>query len=265
MAPAGFSRRSAKVEAALQGKTILTTRAAAQSGELTEYLTRLGARVLECRAIELEPVENFAAVDDAISRLSTYDWLIFTSANAVSYFMKRLVEGKRELPQTPIAVVGTATAERLKQWKLSPSLMPERFNAEGLLESFPRDLHGVRILFPRAAVAREILPEELRRRGAIVDVLPVYRTKKTPDGSLDISRIFRTEPVDCVVFTSSSAVHAIAESLGDQLQPALQNVPIAAIGPVTASSCEALGLHVAIQPSRATIPDLVAAIQDYFN
>ncbi len=253
------------MEAALRGKTILTTRAAAQSGELTEYLTRLGARVLECPAIELEPVENLSAVDDAISRVSTYQWLIFTSANAVEYFMKRLVEGNGEIPQTPIAVVGTATAEKLKQWKLSPSLMPERFNAEGLLELFSHDLHGMRILFPRAAVAREILPEELRRRGAIVDVLPVYRTKKTPEGSLDIARILHTEPVDCVVFTSSSAVQAIAESLGDQLQPALQKVPIAVIGPVTASSCEALGLHAAIQPSKATIPDLVASIRDYFN
>jgi len=253
------------VEAALRGKTILTTRAAAQSGELTESLTRLGARVLECPAIELEPVEDLSAIDNAISSLSRYQWLIFTSANAVDYFMNRVREVNGEIPQIPIAVVGATTAERLKQWKLFPSLIPEQFNAEGLLKAFSLDLSGVRILFPRAAVARELLPEELRHRGAMVDILPVYRTRKTSEGSLDIAKILQTETVDCIVFTSSSAVHAIAESLGDRLQPALQKVTIAVIGPVTASSCEEIGLVAEIQPSRATIPDLVAAIREYFN
>jgi uroporphyrinogen III methyltransferase/synthase len=253
------------VEAALSGKTILTTRTAAQSGELATLLAQLGARVLECPAIELEPVENPAAIDDAISRLSSYHWLLFTSANAVDHFMKRARENATTIPKIEIAVVGSATAEKLKQWNLTPALTPERFNAEGLLESFPPDLTGVRILFPRAEMAREILPDELRHRGAIVDVLPVYRTKKAPKGSLDIARILQTETVDCVVFTSASAVQVMAESLGDQLQPALRNVPIAVIGPVTASSCEALGLHASIQPSKATIPDLVVAIRDFFN
>ncbi len=156
-------RRSVKV--ALRGKTILTTRAAGSSGDLTQRLTELGARVVECPTIELEPVENWTAIDQAIRHMKSYQWLMFTSANAVDYFMKRIA-ADQEVCQIPIAVVGSTTAKKLHDWKLSPSLIPEQFNAEGLLEAFPKDMHGVRILFPRAETAREILPEELRRRGA---------------------------------------------------------------------------------------------------
>lgn len=173
---------------ALRGKTILTTRAAAQSGDLSEGLTELGARVVECPTVELEPVENWKAIDDAIGRMNSYQWLMFTSTNAVDYFMKRIAVD-HEACRIPIAVVGSTTAKKLEEWKLTPALLPDRFNAEGLLDAFPPDMHGVRILFPRAEVAREILPEELRRRGAIVDVLPVYRTKKAVEGVPDIRLI----------------------------------------------------------------------------
>src|SRR5678815_491956 len=210
--PVPFSRRSVKV--ALRGRTILTTRAAGSTGDLTERLTELGARVIECPTIELEPIENCRAIDEAIQRMSTYQWLMFTSANAVDYFMKRIAVDQA-VCRIPIAVVGSTTAKKLHDWKLSPSLIPDRFNAEGLLDAFPCDLQGVRILFPRAESAREILPEELRRRGATVDVLPVYRTKKADTAPLDA--LFATEKIDCAVFTSSSAVRYMSESLDESL------------------------------------------------
>jgi len=248
---------------ALLGKTILTTRAAGSTGDLTQRLTELGARVVECPTIELEPVENCTAIDQAIHRLKSYQWLMFTSANAVDYFMKHIAIG-HEVCCIPIAVVGSTTAKKLGDWKLSPTLVPERFNAEGLLDAFPSDLTGVRILFPRAESAREILPEELRRRGAIVDVLPVYRTKKALEGLQDIRQIFGRETFDCVVFTSPSAIRYMAETLEDDLGSALGAIPIAAIGPVTARACEPFGLRAAIEPKTATIPDLVEAIRRHF-
>jgi len=249
---------------ALRGKTILTTRAAGSTGDLTERLTELGARVVECPTIELVPIENCSAIDKAMRHLNTYQWLMFTSANAVDYFMKRIA-ADQQICRIPIAVIGSTTAKKLLDWKLSPSLVPTRFNAEGLLEAFPCDMQGVRILFPRAESAREILPDELRRRGAIVDVLPVYRTKKAVEGIQDVRQIFRRETFDCVVFTSPSAIRYMAETLEEDMGTALSAIPIAVIGPVTGRACEPFGLRASIEPSTATIPDLVEAIQRHFS
>jgi uroporphyrinogen III methyltransferase/synthase len=247
---------------ALRDKTILITQAVSQSGELKDRLTHLGVRVVEYPASELEPVESWHAVDDAITHLRSYHWLLFTSANAVEFFMQR-VSAEQEILGVQIAAIGSATAKKLSEWKLKPTLMPQRFNAEGMMEAFPKELLGVRILFPRAETAREILPEELRRRGAVVDVLPVYRTKKADTEPLDALLV--KEQIDCAVFTSSSAVRYLSESLDENLDTALAGIVIAAIGPVTAKACEAFQLHVTIQPQTATIPELVEAIRSHFE
>jgi uroporphyrinogen-III synthase len=142
---------------------------------------------------------------------------------------------------------------------MTASLAPESYRAEGLLDAFPADLAGVRILFPRAETAREILPEELRRRGAIVDVLTVYRTVQA-EGLADLNRMLTESRIDCMVFTSPSTIRFMAEALGDQFPSILKSVVIAVMGPVTREAVEALGLKVAIQPKRSTIEDLVASI-----
>ena len=147
----------------LTGKTILITRAASQSADLRTRLENLSARVIECPTIQIVPPKTWKPVDDAIRKLSTYQWLLFTSANAVDQFMDR----KAERPcHVPIAVVGSATADKVLEWGFKPTLVPKEFRAEGLLEAFPEKMVGTRILFPRAEVARELLPDELRRRGA---------------------------------------------------------------------------------------------------
>src|SRR5262247_4064123 len=186
---------------ALTGKTIVITRAASQSAELRNRLEDLGARVIECPTIQIVPPKSWKPVDEAIRRLNTYQWLLFTSANAVEQFMDRMGERR---PAIPIAVVGSATAAKLADWNLKPALVPKEFRAEGLLQTFPQNLVGIRILFPRAEVARELLPEELRRRGAAVDVVTVYRTIKALAG--DIGKVLETQHVDCIVFTSPSAI-----------------------------------------------------------
>src|SRR5947209_16618304 len=141
----------------LSGKTVLITRAASQSADLRNRLEDLGARVIECPTIQIVPPKSWKPVDDAIRRLNTYQWLLFTSANAVEQFMDRM--GARR-PAIPIAVVGSATAVKLNEWGLTPSLVSKEFRAEGLLEAFPDNLVGTRVLFPRAEVARELLPDE---------------------------------------------------------------------------------------------------------
>src|SRR5216117_3494671 len=134
---------------ALHGRTILITRAAAQSGDLRKGLEALGARVIECPSIEIVPVEDWTEVDRAIENLNSYQWLVFTSTNAVEYFMQRVLA--RDVTCTvPVATIGASTARKVQDWLLTASLVPRTFRAEGLLEMFPADLHGIRILLPRA-------------------------------------------------------------------------------------------------------------------
>ena len=238
---------------ALTGKTIVITRAASQSAELRNRLEDRGARVIECPTIHIVPPKSWKPVDEAIRRLHTYNWLLFTSANAVEQFMDRMGERR---PAIPIAVVGSATAARLAAWGLKPALMPTEFRAEGLLATFPDNLVGVRILFPRAEVARELLPDELRRRGAIVDIVTVYRTVKAFSGN--IVEILQTEHVDCVVFTSPSTIP-------DDLHTLPSGTALAVIGPVTREAAQLLGLKPDIVPVEFTVSGLVDAIAGHFE
>jgi uroporphyrinogen III methyltransferase/synthase len=244
----------------LSGKTILTTRAASQSGELRSKLESLGARVIECPTIEIVPVDDWSLVDESIRRLDQYQWLIFTSANAVEYFMKR-VRLAGVSCTTPIAVVGSATARRLKEWNLEPAIVPKEFRAEGLLKAMPASLYRTSILFPRAEKARDLLPAELRRRGAVVDIVTVYRTLRPEPGSLSISDVLTSETIDCIVFTSPSTIRYVAESAGEALLDLLRKIPIAVIGPVTRSAATEFGLESRIIPDESTIDSLIAAIQ----
>jgi len=248
----------------LRGKTILITRASTQSEELRTGLEAAGARVIECPAIEIVPVEDWTEVDRAASRLTTYNWLILTSTNAVMHFMERL----RMLGLTcgvPIAAIGTGTAARLARWNLTASRIPADFRAEGLLDLFEQDLSEQRILIPRAETAREILPDELRRRGATVDVVAVYRTVKPLAALAAVRETLSREKIDAVAFTSPSAIRNVADVLGDNLASSLGSIPIAVIGPVARDAAEAAGLQVRILPKRATIQDLVEAIRFYFS
>ena len=237
----------------LSGKTVLITRAASQSAELRSRLEGLGARVIECPTIQIVPPTTWKPVDDAIRRLNTYQWLLFTSANAVEQFMDRM--GDRR-PTIPITVVGSSTAAKLTEWGLKASLVPQEFRAEGLLAAFPENLVGTRILFPRAQVARELLPDELRRRGATVDIVTVYRTVKAFSGS--IGEILESERVDCIVFTSPSTIP-------DDLHSLPTSTSLAVIGPVTREAAQLFGLKPDIIPVESTIPSLVAAIRDHLK
>ena len=236
----------------LSGKTVVITRAASQSAELRSRLEELGARVIECPTIQIVPPKTWKPVDDAIRRLNTYQWLLFTSANAVEQFMDRM--GRRR-PAIPIAVVGSTTAAKLGEWGLAPALVPKEFRAEGLLAEFEENLVGTRILFPRAEVARELLPDELRRRGATVDIVPVYRTVKAFAGN--IGDILASERVDCVVFTSPSTIPEGFHSLPSE-------TALAVIGPVTAEAAQLLGLKPDIVPVESTVTGLVEAIRKHF-
>jgi len=254
----------------LTGKKILITRARKQSGDFATLLKRLGAEVIEFPTIEIVPPFRWKELDQAIDRLKSYDWLIFTSANGVNFFWQRLRErGKSyHLPSSlGVCAIGPATARQLREKKISVSYIPKEFIAESILEGFQKLLiKGERILLARAQKARDILPKGLRKMGAEVDVVEVYRTLKPKAGSKRLKKLLTDGKIDVITFTSSSTVNHFAELLKkEDLKKLLKGIAIACIGPVTARTAKQWGMKVQVQPKQYTIPSLAQAIVRYFS
>lgn len=248
----------------LAGRTIVVTRAREQAGGFTALLRAAGAEVLEAPAIEIVAPRSFAAVDRAIGRIGDYRILILTSVNGVSRFLDRMRAagmGPRALAGLEIVAIGPATAGALRRRGLAVAGMPDDFRAEGLVDLLGgRDLEGVRILLPRAAVARDLLVRALRRRGARVDVVTVYRAVPSSAGMAAVRAALRAGRIDLVTFASSStAIHFTARFRAADRRR-LRRVPAAVIGPITAASARRLGFRIAVQPRQYTIPALAAAI-----
>ena len=213
-----------------------------------------------------------------MTEIDTYQWVLFTSINAVDYFFKRLFElGKdvRDLKGPKVAAVGRVTAEALAGRGIKADLLPEEFTGDGLAETLINEgVTGLNILIPRALKAREILPERLSGAGAEVTVAPVYQNvlpKSSAGEQLkdDLRQALEEKSVDMVTFTSSSTVKNFVTLLDisgpDELQKLMSGVAVAAIGPITAKTAESYGLKVDVQPAEYTIPGLVESIVTYFT
>ncbi len=253
----------------LCGKRILVTRAREQASGFAERLEAQGAEVLEFPLITFAFPETWILLDQAIERLGTYRWVIFTSANGVEAFFLRLRvlrQDSRRLGSAKICAIGPATAEALEKHSIVPDVVPVEFRAEGIIEAFkPHDLHGARILLPRAEVARDVLPRELEKRGATVEVVPAYRTVKADSGGGVLKQLLEERKIDLLTFTSSSTVTNFVELLKtEDVKALLEGVLIACIGPITADTAERLGLTVDIMPEQYTIPGLTSAIIQYY-
>jgi len=255
----------------LFGKRILVTRSREQASELVALLTDLGADCLEGATIELTDPPSWEELDQALEQ-GSFDWVLFTSLNAIRFFFKRLHElgrDARALSGAKIGVVGAATAEALKNHGLIPDLIPETYTGEGLADALVRlGVQGQRILLPRALKAREILPERLSAHGALVQVVPVYQNVR-PEGYDEIREALRNHRIDCITFTSSSTVRNFIEMLAakdqEELLELVGGVQIAAIGPITAETATKAGLKVDIKPQTYTIPALVEAILEFYT
>ena len=250
----------------LFGTTVLVTRARAQASRLTTKLDALGARCIELPAIKIAPPpDDYEAVDAAIRRIGDYDWLIFTSTNGVDAFFARLfAAGKdaRALSNARLAAIGKSTAKRLTVYGLHADLMPGEFRAEGILAALKGELvPGARVLIPRALEAREILPDSLRAYGASVDVAPVYETVTEEDDPAAVRAMLAAGEIDFVTFASSSTLKNLVKLLGDAAL--LQKAKIIAIGPITAETCESLGLKPTAVAKEYTIDGMVSAILEH--
>ncbi|MCB2183065.1 MAG: uroporphyrinogen-III C-methyltransferase [Desulfobulbaceae bacterium] len=260
-------------ERPLFGKRIVVTRTRDQASELVALLEENGANCLEFATISLQPPDSWDDLDAALDKLQDFQWIVFTSINAIHPFFERLYGrglDSRALSHCKIAAVGRVTDECLRTYGIVSDLLPEKFTGEGMAESFEeRGVKGDKILLPRALKAREILPERLAKAGAEVTVVPVYQNKR-PDSFEGMHEKLlanlRDRQVHMVTFTSSSTVTNFIEMLGItdtlELQSLMQGVKVAAIGPITAKTVRKVGLEVDVQPDVYTIPAMVDAIVD---
>jgi len=250
----------------LAGMRILITRASEQVGEFSTLLKDYGAEVVAFPTIEIASPEYWQPLDDAIARLSTYDWVIFTSVNGVRFFVQRLKEQgvtRAALAGKKICAIGPRTQKELEKMGLTITFMPTEYRAEAVAGGLTRmGIQGKRILLPRAREARRILPDALREAGALVDEVEAYCAVKPAQGKASLEAILK-KGVDVVVFTSSSTVRNFMELLSDKT--ALKGIKVAVIGPITAETVRNCGLEPHIAPQEYTIPSLVQAIVKHFK
>jgi uroporphyrinogen III methyltransferase / synthase len=241
----------------LFGRRVVVTRAREQASELVERLAGLGAETVELPVIEIdEPADGGAALSGAAARLTGYQWVAFTSANAVERFFAALEAGgadTRAFGGVRVAAIGPGTAAALATRGLRADLVPDRYVAEAVVEAFPEG--PGRVLLPRAAVARDALPAGLRAKGWNVDVVEAYRTRL---GRPTPQALAAAREADAVTFTSSSTVTNFLEVAGREGVPPV----VVCIGPVTAATAEGAGLTVSVVAEEHTIEGLVRALME---
>jgi uroporphyrinogen III methyltransferase/synthase len=241
---------------------VVITRARGQAADLAAKLEAIGAEVVEFPTIEIRPADDYAPLDDALTRIASYDWLIFTSANGVRFFLERLARAGLNIDaaRAHICAIGPATRLAAENAGFRVDLMPNEYVAESLVRAFEGiDLHGKRILLPRAAIARDVVPTHLRRQGAVVEVVEAYRTAIPESAAQRAHELFAPgRKPDWITFTSSSTVTNFVEAAGAE---ALEGVRVASIGPVTTATARKLGIRVTAEARTFTMEGLVAAIQ----
>jgi uroporphyrinogen III methyltransferase/synthase len=260
------------------GHRILVTR---EHTEGFEELEDLGAEVLLFSTVEIVPPQTWDELDGCIKKIGSYDWVIFTSANGVKYFFRRLFEKAvdiRDLKGMKICAIGSKTAGEIRKFGLRVDLVPEEFRAEGLISAIVQklgraegtpglpdfsasSLKGIRFLLPRAEVAREIFPEKVRDMGGIIDLPVTYRAVKPESHGKRMRRFLKEGRVTIATFTSAATFNNFREMMGEDADELLRNVAIAVIGPVTAKAVEKAGLKVGIMPAEATVEAMVEEIK----
>jgi len=249
----------------LSGKRIVVTRTRKQAGALTSQLRALGADVIELPTIRIEPPTDLREFGELVQDAHTYDWIVFTSPNGVDAFFEmffKLYDDAREIGAAKIAAIGPATAQRVRDFHLHVDLQPDEFVAEAVVGEFRKQggVENLRILIARAEKARDVLPRELSKLGAIVDEASAYRTVPETRDITGARRRFLEEGADLITFTSSSTVeNFLALSLAWP-----KGMLVASIGPITSKTARDRGLKIDIEARRHDIEGLVEAIRKFF-
>ena len=250
----------------LFGKRIGITRTRQQAGEMIERLRALGADAFEMPTIRIEPAPDKRAFYEAVAYSHSYDWIVFTSPNGVDAFFHAFFEiykDARDIGGVRIAAIGPATAARVNAFRLQVDVQPDKYVAEEIISALQKEtsVENLKILLARAEGARDVLPKELSRLGAIVDEVVAYRTvPESPEAAGGITRYLESG-ADMVTFTSSST----AENFHALNLPPRDGVRFASIGPVTSKTMHTLGMPVHVEASVHDIPGLVDAIVNFFQ
>jgi uroporphyrinogen III methyltransferase/synthase len=249
----------------LFGRTIVVTRAREQQSQLRVWLEAAGATVIEAPAIRIEPLDQ-APLRRALADISNYQWLVVTSRNAAELIWSALRElglDARALAATKLCAVGPATASALLEHGLAVDVIPERYVAEGVIEKLRErdDVRGARLLFARAAGARDLLPAALREMGATVDEVEIYAAVPDLSGLDTLRDAVDAGRVDLVTFTSASTVRYFVEALGAERARSMRG---ASMGPITSDAARTLGVPIEVEAPESTIASLVGAIVGHF-
>jgi uroporphyrinogen III methyltransferase/synthase len=256
----------------LFGLKVLVTRAKDQAAELSDLLAAVGAEPIEAPMIRIMPPDDSTPLLRAAAQLEVFDWVVFTSANAVDSLMRAVLEtggDVRSLRGPQLCAIGSATAEQLAKYGIKVDLIPPEFRADAVVRALETrgPLDAVRVLLPRADIGREVIAEQLREAGALVTDVVAYRNvleDPHASGGPDIYRMLLDNEIRIVTFTSASAVRNFTKVLGaEQAADLLKHTIVAAIGPVTAEAAGRLGIAVSVQPDTYTVPALVEAIAAY--
>jgi len=262
----------------LFGQRILVTREHTYG---FEPLEEMGAEVIEFSTIKIVPPDDWTELDKAIDIIESYDWITLTSGNGVKFFFHRLFKKEidiRDLKGIKFCAVGSKTASAIRKFGIKVELIPKAFNAEGLIEAFiqstensrqdtvdsiqkaDKKLDGLKILLPRAEVAREVFPNKVRELGGEIDVPTVYRTIKPEIHGKRLQRFLKEGKISIATFTSAATFNNFIDITGNDSASLLKDVAIAVIGPVTAKAVEKADLTVSIMPKEATIDAMVQEI-----
>jgi uroporphyrinogen-III synthase len=264
----------------LRGVRILVGRARHQASALSSGLRNRGAEVEEIPFIEIRKPHSYQPLDNALQNLSRYDWLVLTSVNGIEALWARLQKlrlNQKHLRHVQIAAIGPATKRAIEEHGLKVAVMPKEYVAESVVASLRRKVRGKRVLLARAKVARDVIPGELSKLGARVDVVEAYETvvPRSSRKRLHSALSSKKKHLDVITFTSSSTVKnfvALLERGGGRVRPGrpgtshlkqLDDVLFASIGPVTSSTLREVGLRVDIEASQYTIPGLIDAIVEH--
>ena len=260
-------KRAHAAEKPLAGERILITRSKEQAGSLGGELEALGATVLEIPVIEIRPLASYVALDATLANIEAYDWLILTSVNGVHALFSRMETlglGSESLLHLNIAAIGPATEEAIEVHGLPVDVVPEKYVAESVVEAMREQVSGKRVLLVRAKVARDVIPEELRKAGARVHVVEAYETVVPEESRARLRKALESsERPTVITFTSSStARNFVALMDSKDATQSLRGISLASIGPVTSATLRELGLRVDVEAAEYTILGLVQALAE---
>lgn len=252
----------------LFGQKVLVPRPYAQAKDTARALRIRAATPIVCPAIVIHPSPEPERLKQAVAEASSYNWVVFTSANGVDAFFEAVDAAGRDarvFGSARIAVIGPKTGDALKRRGIRADLRAKEYVAESLLSELLKQGNPARVLIPRAKEARELLPEQLRQAGAQVDVVAAYETKIASGDAAEALRTAVTEQADIVLLTSSSMVDSLVAALGSEASQLLDAVTVACIGPITAKTARSHNIRVEVEADVYTVEGVLDALETHFR